>query len=310
MRTPIAVLCGLLLVSGCSQTASEKAKAQEAAPPQARADEPQNPPEETKDRLNLDAFKLLLASPLAAATAGDTATADREMTVILADTDAKAGPHSLRHADILSAFGVELYKADHENAALPYLERAVDAYRQALGPDSPEVAVALHDVANLRLDLQPDAAPPELIATVREALRIRRLKLGENNAETAVTYVLLGRILGFPQATKDDSASVDEAALQVRQGLDRLLRIPGAEAGDIDTARYRLAEVYAHNGRGAQTLIAVQDYWKAVDRKQADDVTRFKDRVGKLADLLKAHGEPTAAAQLKAAYPSVPNPAK
>jgi hypothetical protein len=260
------------------------------------------PPRETKERRDDEALKRQLATPLASAKAGDMARADREFQAILAEVKTQHGANSLQAADIVSAFGVELYNLERKTEAKAYLKRAIAAYRAATGPDNPEVAVSEHDYANIELDLDPDAVSPELVEAVRDALRIRRKSLGEANAETAVTYVLLGRITGDPKLTQGDDARIKAAADLIRTGAAELAKIETAKPGDRASASYRLAELYAHNGRSAETLAAAADYWKAADDQNPVEAMTRKGQIRKLADALAAHGQTAAAATLRKTY--------
>ena len=103
----------------------------------------------TKDRLTSERMRELAAEPMAFARRGDIDAAIASFAGIKARTVADKGKASLEVADLLTAFGVELYiygldsKEDrYRLASLPYLREAIDAYKAALGPRHPEVAVA------------------------------------------------------------------------------------------------------------------------------------------------------------------------
>jgi hypothetical protein len=267
-----------------------------AAAPPAKAPSPLEGGE-TKDRLPPEALREMVRRPAAAVSAGDVARAEREFDVLMTRLRAREGDGGLVVADTLVAFAVVLYEAEHKRLALAYFRRAADAYRIALGPDDPEVAVSLHDIANVELDLSPDTASPELIATVEEALRIRRLALGLNNAETAVTFILLGRVKGM--AAGGDPQRVEEALGLVRFGIECLPMTPNADPTDVASGYYRLAEVYARNGRGGESLTAAGIYWDTV--RPLDALTPLT-RIQTLVDILHAHGDPAAAETLAGRY--------
>ena len=258
---------------------------------------------ETKDRLDDATMQVLVGRPMAWVTKGDLARGEREFASLLARIERRRGPHSLDVADALSAFGVLLYRADHEKQAMVYLRRAVEAYRAALGPDDPEVAVALHDYVNVVLNMAPDEEPPGLIEEIEEALRIRRHALGLDNAETAVTYVLLGRVRGFRANTARDPVRIEEAASLIRTGIDLLPRTPNADETDLATAYFRLAELFARNGRGQEAETAVAIYRQLDLEIEWDEISPFcEKRLDRLTGLLRSHGEATRAEALEVHY--------
>lgn len=259
---------------------------------------------ETKDRLDPDALRALVKAPAANVAAGDVAGGERKFAELVSRLRARHGADALVVADTTSAFAVALYDTDHRAQSLTYFRRAAEAYRAAVGPDHPEVAVALHDIANVQLDIAPDAAPPDLIAEVEEALRIRRNALGLNNAETAVTYVLLGRLKGI--AAKDDPPRVEEAAALIRFGIDCLPRTPNADPGDEASAYFRLAEVFARNNRGEEALRAAGVYW---DLMSSLDSKRAIERLGDLAETLAKRDRPAAETLRQRYLPHTPGEA-
>lgn len=227
------------------------------------------------------------------------AKADADFREILSATLARQGPKSLMIGDILTAFGIDLFTAGHREAALTYLNAAVPAYREVVGPDDPEVALAINDVVDVRLEINPDSSPPDLVAMARETFRIRSLKLGDDNAETATTRIMLGRVLGTPEATHGDPVRVEEAASVIRAGLEKLEKIAGPSSPDLQLGRYRLAEVYAHNGRGSETLAAARAYWRSADRENPIEALVVKAEILKLADILDARGDAKTAKELR-----------
>jgi hypothetical protein len=263
---------------------------------------PPHRPHETKERRDDDALKQQLAIPLLAAAAGDMARADREFESIFAAVQAKRGALSLQAADIISAFGVELFNIDRRAEASIYLKRAIGAYRLATDPDNPEVAVADHDYANAELKRDPDVASADVVEAVRDALRIRRKAFGERNAETAVTYVLLGRVTGNPVLTQRDPQKIEAAADLIRHGAALLPQTAGAKPNDVSDAAFRVAELYARNGRGPQTVVAVANYWTVAGRQGLLEAGLREGRTAELADTLSEHGQTKAAQTLRDNY--------
>ena len=176
MKTILAMLLALPLALGlCAQ-----------APP-AR-------PPETKDRLSPEAMERLVEGPMSTVREQGLAAGEARFEELRAAEAARSGPSSVAVADLLMAFGVELHMEwiMTEDRALLQASRdrvhqSIAAYRAAFGPDHPEVAVALHSFATVDIELHEGEATPEAEAALREALRIRRAKLGPQNHETVAT---------------------------------------------------------------------------------------------------------------------------
>jgi hypothetical protein len=129
------------------------------------------------------------------------------------------GADSVQVADLLTAFGVGLFSQgfDDDNraesdASLKYLREAVPHYRKAFGPEHPEVAVALHSLADAEISLK-GRLTPAAEAALTEALQIRRAALGPNDPETRATARRLARASGIDCG----SAPVDSAARAICQ---------------------------------------------------------------------------------------------
>lgn len=179
----IAVLVPVLLAGSAASNASPV---------------PDRPPE-TKDRLAPEAMERIAARPLKAARARGLSAGDAVLSAMIEDIRRKGDTKAsrVRIADALTAYGVGLYiagsgeeeaaGADWQRASLAYLERAIHAYETALGPDDPEVAVALHSYADVLLELAEGEPPPEAIASLERAHRIRLAALGADDRETLAT---------------------------------------------------------------------------------------------------------------------------
>jgi hypothetical protein len=150
-------------------------------------------PRETKDRLSPEAMARLVEQPMAALRERGLAAGDASFERLRAAEQARSGPASVRVADLLMGYGVELHyewvgSRDRAllRAARERVDSAVGAYRAAFGPDHPEVALALHSFADLDT-LFHGRATPAARAALGEALRIRRAALGPDNIETRAT---------------------------------------------------------------------------------------------------------------------------
>jgi len=96
---------------------------------------------------------------------------------------------------------------------LPYVERAIPAYRAAFGPRHPEVALALNSYATLLHNFHDKALDTAAEAALVEAISIRREKLGPDNPETKTAEAELAQ-LRDPEANGLDDAlkAMEQAA--------------------------------------------------------------------------------------------------
>jgi hypothetical protein len=160
----------------------------------------------TNDRLSPESMDALVAGPMAALRKSGLAAAQKAFDALLADAVNKHGKGSVEEADLLTAFGVALDiegidRGDEklERAALPYIERAIPAYRAAFGPRHPEVALALNSYATLLHNFHDKALDPAAEAALVEAISIRTEKLGPDNPETKTAEAELAELRN-PQA--------------------------------------------------------------------------------------------------------------
>lgn len=258
------------------------------------------PPEHggtTADRLSERQRSRLVERPMDLVERGELAAGQQQFEREYAAMLERKGEQSITLGDMLIAFGVGLWREEHEAEAVPYLRRAVDAYRKAVGPDDPEIALALNSVADAVYNDwdKPAGPPPEALEAMRETLRIRRASLGPKNAETAVTYVRLGRLNGHPAMTKGDPGRIEAAAAQARHGLDLLPDTLNLDPEDIAVARRTVAEIYARNGRGRETIEAVQAYRTGAHALTPGDIEA-------LGDMLAAAGDREGAKALKTRF--------
>lgn len=186
------------------------------------------PPPETKDRLTAESMQQMVEGPMAALRKEGLPSGRAEFERQLALNRAQYGPRSVKIADLLTAFGVELYveglDTDNEaeiDASVDYLRDAIPAYRDAFGADSPEVAVALHSFADADIKVHDNRLTPEAEAALQEALRIRRVALGPNDRETRATEARLARARKEASAWPADSAGrAVEDAEEARRNND------------------------------------------------------------------------------------------
>lgn len=227
------------------------------------------PPEpiitETKDRLPPEAMDALVQPAMNAARAGDMAEAEFLLERQIEAARLTMGEHSLREADLLTAFGIGLFTEGQEGvdarlqrAGLPYLRRAVTAMRAAVGPVHPEVALALHSLADAESLLAADNPPETADAALAEAHRIRIATLGRHDLESVATLAALGRIKGLPARVRGDAGRLAEARACLEQAIADTPRGPAAGTQSEPALRVQLARVMLANGQRAQGLAEVR----------------------------------------------------
>jgi hypothetical protein len=147
-----------------------------------------------------------------------------------------AGDSEIQSEVLLELAAIRVKLGDYAGART-MIERALVTQKQLGGPDSLPMARGLIELARAAVAEKGDAAP-EIEPNVREALRILNLRGGADRQELATAKLLLGRALGFLQATTDE-------ALKLLVEARRLLDAPGGDGrGAIDV---RLAEMSVLN---------------------------------------------------------------
>jgi tetratricopeptide (TPR) repeat protein len=144
----------------------------------------------------------------------------RDITVreAMAKAAAKLGSGSLRdqpetESALQLAIGIVLAGAGDPEGALPLLESCVATRERVLGPDHPEVAQALGNLASV-LDQMGRTADAEVIH--RRALAIRERTLGPDHADVAGSLNSLGGIL-WARGERDEGMRCLERALAIRE---------------------------------------------------------------------------------------------
>lgn len=160
-------------------------------------------PAETKDRLTPEAMGQMVEGPIAMVHDEGLSSGERAFQRLLEEYVDRYGASSVQVADLLTAFGIGLYVQGYNDenpaesqASVKYLREAVPHYRQAFGAKHPEVAVALHSLADAEIKLNGHLTP-EAEAALNEALQIRRTALGPQNPETRATARRLARAKGI-----------------------------------------------------------------------------------------------------------------
>ncbi|MHC4946912.1 MAG: serine/threonine-protein kinase [Planctomycetota bacterium] len=241
----------------------------------------------------------------------------------LAIREAELGPDHEDLAQSLHNLGAMMYFADDPAEAERLWRRAIEIARAARGDDDWGLATTMHTLAIVLSDTEryDEALDLEL-----EALAIRRKVLGPEHPYVALSLCTLGNIqrgMGDAAAAEPNhrrAVEIAEAAWgethgevwwmmrshgrtlialdrwdEAEAGLARLLALleaPGAggDAGDRGLARAALAEVRAGRGRVDE---AVAEYGAALDLMEeawGRDDPDHAETLGRLVDLLRAHG--------------------
>ncbi len=287
MRQLIFLLVGLVLAGAIAVTVMDSGKAP--------------PPEHggrTSDRIGPKQQARMVAGPMALVEKKDMAGAAKAFEADLVRAQAKGGRHA---ADLLAAYGDQLRNVDREAQAVPYLRRAVAAYRVA-DPGGPDLALSLTDYAYALVDLNRDNPPPEALAGLREALQIRERVLGRRNAETAISYARLGEWEGSPAVTHRDPAKVAAAAGLIRTAIELLPHTPNAKDNDLRFAYEELTYVYAWNGDVEGTFKAAKDF-------AAAHPTYAPGALSQVAEIFEKAGDAATGRRLREQF-GVPDPVK
>ena len=280
-----------------------------AAPP-ADVAAPEAPPAHyTKDRLTSERMEQLAAEPMKFVRRADLDGAAASFARIKARTSAEKGDDSLELADLLTSFGIGLYihGLDTEDdryrlASLPYLREAIDAYRAALGPRHPEVAVAEDSYADAVEETKAPVPPDQIEPILLDALDIRLATLGEANSETRDAVAALGDHYASRARTSGDKYSL-EAEKYYRRGLAIAQRdSPDVPSRSVPEFHIDLAKLYALDALPDRSLNEAKLAEAAArDQLAPGRCLLYNVKRGQLADALEAHGHQSAAASLTGA---------
>lgn len=208
----------------------------------------------TADRISPEALDAMVAAPVAKVAAGRLEEGIRAFEAQL------AGASAADKADLLTAFGVAVYKMGLSSgddrlrrAALPFLERAIAVTAARFGAEHPETALALNTYADALRALSPDDPPREVDALYQRAYDIRVRTLGPGNLETLAVLLRIAQLKGHPTRTGGDSAKAEAAAAlfeQVIKGRELNPEQPDYETAE--DARFELIRMYVLNGAVAK----------------------------------------------------------
>jgi tetratricopeptide (TPR) repeat protein len=254
-----------LVASGCGRDNSHAAPAKHAR--------------ETKDRWSDEQIENMVAGPMAAVRNGGLAQGEAAFDSLLKQAKARSGENSAQVADLITAFGVQLFTegkmngdSDLKNASIAHLKTAVNVYRAAFGRMHPEVALALTTYADAALGIDEDVVPPGSEEALEEAARIRLQTLGPSNAETRATYITLAELRGRPDRIQAQEQRLGKVETEFEKLIDSAPNDPALRDTSAPMIRFVLANTYAKNGRGQQALneanraIKMMEPWPTKDR--------------------------------------------
>lgn len=234
---------------------------------------------ETKDRVSDKQIENMVAGPMAAVRKSGLTQGEATFNRLLKKTEDQRGENSVQVADLLTAFGVQLFTEgkliDDNNlksASLPYLKKAVEVYRAAFGRNHPEVALALTTYADAALGIDGDAVPPGSEEALQEAARIRLQALGPSNAETRATYLTIAELHGRPARILGQQQRLGEVQTEFEKLIAAAPNDPALRDTSAPMIRFVLANIYAKNEQGKQALheasraIKMMDSWPTRDR--------------------------------------------
>lgn len=230
---------------------------------------------QTTDRLSTEERDALVAGPTAHLEAGDLSAGVVAFEILLTETIATYGEDSVRVADLISAFAVQLDVNDYSAASLPFFYRAKEAYVRAFGPEHPEVAVAWTDIGIMLLKVDRKANRQAAIGALKQAYEIRRAQLGTDNAETAFSLLYIAEAYVEPGKAGEPPArsppdDVDSALRYYRQAAATYPPNPRGRDEDRATIWRQGMRMLIANGRPAE---AVNFYTPAITSLDQDFMT-------------------------------------
>ncbi len=177
----------------------------------------------------------------------------KDVTVrrVLDEAAGKVGGGSLREqpeveASVRTTMGKTYQALGLYAEAEPHLRQALEIRKRVLGPEHPDVAASLNDLASL---LHDEGKRAEAEPLYREALRIRKRVLGPGHLDTSATLNDLGLLL-------KQQGDLDGAEALYRESLAIKRRALGEAHGDLAQAINNMAQLLQARGdlKGAETL--------------------------------------------------------
>jgi tetratricopeptide (TPR) repeat protein len=198
------------------------------------ASTPKEPPSQA-ERLDGAAMEKLVADEMQLVDHGFRGEAEQALEArIAASTD------KLATADLIEAYGFELYtraEASEDKPALEsarqYLRRAVAAYQPILGEDDPDLAAALVNYAEAERALRPDNPDEAADAAYAQAYRIRKARFGGSAPVTLRTQVKIDELKALPSRAGTVGPAADSRVRLAVPGSDESCMLDSAEGGLI-----------------------------------------------------------------------------
>lgn len=141
---------------------------------------------------------------------------DRALSIVLATESAVHRSHSelLRTWMLNNIGGVYASQGDHERAA-DYIERALDAKRELLGEDHPDVAISTANLARVLMDRADyEHAQPY----VERSYEILGTSLGPNHPKTRIAMLMMIR-LAFRRGHDEQAIALGRSFLTARSAV-------------------------------------------------------------------------------------------
>ena len=145
----------------------------------------------------------------------------------------------LEEAKALNQQAVELYQAGRYQEALPLAQRALEINEKALGPEHPDTAASLNNLAGL---YEAMGAYEKALPLYQRALKIREKALGPDHPDTANSLNNLAALY-CAMGAYDKALPLYQRALKIRE------KALGPEHPDTGPSLNNLAMLYQSHGR-------------------------------------------------------------
>jgi hypothetical protein len=187
------------------------------------------------ERLDAAAMEKLVADEMRLVDHGFRGEAEQSLEArIAASTD------KLAAADLIEAYGFELYTragASEDKPALEsarqYLRRAVAAYQRVLDDDDPGLATALVYYADAERALRPVDPDEAADAAYAQAYRIRKARYGASAPITLRTQVEIDELKALPSRTAIARPITDAQTRLAMPGREERCALESAQGGLI-----------------------------------------------------------------------------
>ena len=180
----------------------------------------------------------------------------------------------------LNQEAVGFYQAGRYQEALPLQQRALEIYEKALGPEHPDIAASLNNLAGL---YQAMGAYAQALPLYQRALQIRKKALGPEHLDTANSLNNLAALY-WAMARYDQALPLYQRALQIREkGL-------GPEHPDTSVSLNNLATLYQGMGAYDKALLLFQRALKIREKTLGPEHPATAVSLNNLAGLYEDQG--------------------